>query len=263
MKFYAHLLVVTFIFFLVLSGCKKSEDVTDTSTPTTTTVSDDEIADAVAKSVVSGEGGCGLTGVVDITGKSSGGKFTMLKQNNFNFTNLDSSFTFADSTQYVVYSYTFNLNIDFIRNGKSYVVYLPIMDTAKVSVTSYGTVAATNNKYKYDDTLTLTDALLTGISTSSDTITFSGTADYSSNFTIMPTSKTFALKTTMIFSSLKASKSTYKVSGGTVGITIQATIKGTTVSANGTITFNGNQTATLSFHNKQFVIDLNSGLVVA
>jgi predicted small integral membrane protein len=137
------------------------------------------------------------------------------------------------------------------------------MDTAKVSVTSYGTVAATNNKYKYDDTLTLTNALLTGISTSSDTITFSGTADYSSNFTIMTINKTFALKTTMTFSSLKALKSTNKVSGGTVGITIQATIKGTTVSATGTITFNGNQTATLSFHNKQFVIDLNSGLVVA
>jgi len=264
MKFYAHLFVVTFIFFLTLSGCKKSDDVTDAGTPTTETLTDDEVADAVAKSLVSGEGGVGLTGVVNISGEKSNGTHLLLKQNNPTSPNIDSTFHKAGNTQYASYDYTLAMNIKFIKWGEEYQMYLPTCDTAKVNIKAFGSVLANSGKYAYYDTTYLANTYLTGIAASSDTIKLSGMAYYFSNFKVVATDRMYTLATLMTFSSLKVPKSTYMISGGTLTISIEATLKnGKTVSATGTVTFNGNQTATLTFHNKQFVINLNSGLVVS
>lgn len=246
----------------MLTGCKKTEDMTDPVT-TTETVTDDEIADAVAKSLVSSEGGIGLTGVVDISGKKSSGSNAVLAKNDLNAPNIDSTFTKSGNTQYASYQYTVTLNIKFVKNGNEYQIYLPSFDTAKVNMKAYGSVTSNNGKFLYQDTTYLGNAILAGISQSSDTITFSGTAYYYSNFNVVAKNRYYNLATMMTFSSLKVPKSTYEVSGGTVNISIQSQLKnGATVSATGTITFNGNQTATLTFNNKSYIINLNSGLVI-
>lgn len=263
MKFYAHLFVVVFVFFLVLSGCKKSDS---TTTPETTseTVTDDEIADAVAKSLVSSEGGVGLAGVVDISGKKSSGSNKTLAANDVNSPNVDSTFTKSGNTQYASYQYNITLNIKFVKNGNEYQIYFPSFDTARVTMKAYGSVSSNNGKYLYQDTTYLGNAVLAGTSTSSDTITFSGTVYYYSNFNATAKNRYYNLATMMTFSSLKVPKSTYQVASGTVAISIQCQLKnGGVVNPTGTITFNGNQTATLTFNNKSYIINLNSGLVVS
>jgi len=261
MKFYAHLFVVTFLFFLFLSGCKKSDDVTDPGT-TTETLSDDEVADAVAKSLVSSESGCGLTGVVNISGEKSNGTVLTLQPNRLSAPNIDSVFHKTGNTTYTTYDYYLSLNIAFLKNGKEYQIYLPTCDTAKVTIKAYGNVTAKTGRYSYNDSTDLSNAYLSGILPSSDTITFSGTAIYRSTFTVTATSKTYTLATIMTFSALKVPKSTYQISGGTVTVAIKAMLKsGKEVNYTGTITFIGNQTATLTFNGKTYTINLNSGSV--
>jgi len=264
MNLIARLFVFSFLFFAMFNGCKKSDDGTTPPTTTTESVSDDEIANAVAKSLVSGEGGVGLTGIVNISGEKSNGTHLLLKQNNPTSPNIDSTFHKAGNTQYASYDYTLTMNIKFIKRGEEYQIYIPTCDTAKVNIKAYGSVIANSGKYAYYDTTYLGNTYLTGIVASSDTIKLSGTAYYYSNFKVVATDRMYTLATMMTFTSLKVPKSTYMISGGTVTISIEATLKnGKTVSATGTVTFNGNQTATLTFHNKQFVINLNSGLVVS
>lgn len=263
MKFYAHLFVVTLIFFLVLSGCKKSDDVTDSGT-TTETLSDDEVADAVAKSLVSSEGGCGLSGVVNISGEKSSGTVATLQRNNLNAPDIDSSFHKTGNTTYATYDYYLTLRVTFIKNGKEYQIYLPTCDSAKVTIKAYGNVTAKTGRYSYNDSTYLGNTYLSGISPSSDTITFNGVAYYFSTFTVTATNKTYTLATMMTFTSLKVPKSTYQIAGGTVAIALEATLKsGKKVNYAGTVTFNGNQTATLTFNNKSYTINLNSGSVSA
>ena len=263
MKLLTRLLVISFVFFLVFSGCKKADDTTSPET-VSDTVTDDEIADAVAKSLVSGEGGVGLAGIVDISGKKSSGSYVAFTKNDLNSPNIDSSFTKSGSTQYASYQYNITLKIKFVKNGNEYQIYLPTFDTAKVSMIAYGSVTSNNGKYLYQDTSYLSNAILAGISTSSDTISFSGTVYYYSNFNATAKNRYYNLATMMTFTSLKVPKSTYEVSSGTVAISMQSQLRnGGVVTAAGTITFNGNQTATLTFNNKSYVINLNSGLVVS
>lgn len=261
MKFYAHLFVVTLIFFLVLSGCKKSDDVTDPGT-TTETLSDDEVADAVAKSLVSGESGCGLTGVVNISAESSNGTVLTMQPNSLNSPNIDSTIHKTGNTTYTTYDYYLSLKVRFIKKGQEYLIYVPTCDTAKVTIKAYGSVTAKTGRYSYHDSTDLSDAYLSGISPLSDTITFNGTAIYRSAFTVTATSKTYTIATTMTFTSLKAPKSTYQISSGTVTVALEATPKsGKKVNYTGTITFIGNQTATLTFNGKTYTINLNSGAI--
>lgn len=261
MKFYAHLFVVTFIFFLVLSGCKKSDDVTDPGT-ITETLSDDEVADAVAKSLVSGESGCGLTGVVNISAESSNGTVLKLQPNNLNSPNIDSTIHKTGNTTYTSYDYYLTLKVRFIKKGQEYLIYLPTCDTAKVNIMAYGSVTAKTGRYSYNDSTYLSNTYLSGISPSSDTISLSGVAYYFSTFTVTATSKTYTLATMMTFTSLKAPKSSYQISSGTVTVALEATLKsGKKVNYTGTITFIGNQTATLTFNGKTYTINLNSGSV--
>lgn len=263
MKLFTRLFVFSFVFFIAFSGCKKTDE---TTTPETTTenVTDDEIADAVAKSLVSSEGGVGLAGVLHICGKKSSGSNTFLSKNNLNAPSVDSTFTKSGNTQYASYQYTVMLNIKFVKNENEYQIYLPSFDTAKVNMKAYGSVTSNNGKYLYMDTTYLGNTYVSGISQTSDTVTFSGTAYYFSNFNATIKNRYYNLATMMTFTSLKVPKSTYEVSSGTVNISIQSQLKnGGTITATGTITFNGNQTATLTFNNKSYVINLNSGLVVA
>ncbi|MDP3150072.1 MAG: hypothetical protein Q8N83_13195 [Ignavibacteria bacterium] len=261
MKFYAHLFVVTFIFFLVLTGCKKNDDVTDPGT-TTETLSDDEVADAVAKSLVSGESGCGLTGVVNISAENSNGTVLTLQPNNLNAPNIDSTIHKTGNTTYATYDYYLSLKIRFIKKGQEYLIYPPTCDTAKVNIMAYGSVTAKTGRYSYHDSTYLSNTYLSGISPSSDTITLSGIAYYFSTFTVTATNKTYTLATMMTFTSLKAPKSTNQISSGTVTVALEATLKsGKKVNYTGTITFIGNQTATLTFNGKTYTINLNSGSV--
>lgn len=262
MKFYAHLFVVVFLFFLVLTGCKKSEDPTDPGTTATETLTDDEVADAVAKSLVSGESGCGLTGVVNISAESSNGTVLTLQPNRLNSPNIDSTIHKTGNTTYTTYDYYLNLKIRFIKRGQEYLIYVPTCDTAKVNIMAYGSVTAKTGRYSYQDSTYLSNTYLSGISPSSDTITLSGIAYYFSTFTVTATNKTFSLATMMTFTSLKAPKSTYQISSGTVTVALEATLKsGKKVNYMGTITFIGNQTATLTFNGKTYTINLNSGAV--
>ena len=262
MKFYAHLFVVTFLFFLVLTGCKKNDDVTDPGT-TTETLSDDEVADAVAKSLVSSESGCGLSGIVNISAESSNGTVLLLQPNKSNSPNIDSFFHKTGNTTYTTYDYNLSLKIAFIKRGEEYQIYVPTCDTAKVNIMAYGSVTAKSGRYSYNDSCYLGNTYLSGISPSSDTITLSGAAYYFSTFTVTATNKTYTLATRMTFTSLKAPKSTYQISSGTVTIDLEATLKsGKKVNyAGGTITFTGNHNATLTFNGKTYTINLNSGSV--
>jgi len=260
MKLFTRLFVIVLV-FLVLTGCKKDETSTSATT-TSETVTDDEIADAVAKSLVSGDAGCGLTGVIEISGQTSAGN-AATQHGRIASPTLDSTIQKSGSTQYATYNYLVSIKITFVKNGKDYQIYVPTCDTARVSIKSYGQVTANKGQFVYNDTTYLGNTYISGIVASSDTFKLSGQAYYFSNFAVPAKNRTYTLSTYMQFNSIKMPKDTRVISSGSISISLQATLNnGKTVSAYGIITFNGNQMATLTFNNKNYTINLNSGTVV-
>lgn len=255
----SYLILFSLILFLVI-GCKKAEDaITDPGNNSTTSSDTSEVAEAIAKSLVSKDAGYGFAGLVTTACKKSNnvpGPESPLSSF------VDTSFAVADSGLYAAYSYSANLKIKFIFKGQEKDVYSPLYDTAKINFKAYGSAKTTGGRLSYIDTSFLGETYISGLAVTGSTVKLNGAFYYYGNFALKTVeTKNFTVQAAYVFSNLTVSKSDYKITGGVLSISVTAAYPSNnkTYTFNGAVTFLGNKQATLQIGTKQWTISWESG----
>ena len=162
-------------------------------------------------------------------------------QDDFNYTN---NGTFAEVNYNFMWEYTISCNA------------LSIPQSASLNVSGSGIY--TTPKITSDDSSSLS-AQLSGLQPTSSNIIYNGTYERSGTqqVTTNQVSKTITTEFNAAISDLTVTKSDYTVSSGSGTFTLSGTNDGESFSFEGSITFNGDGTATIVINGNAYTIDIN------
>jgi hypothetical protein len=159
--------------------------------------------------------------------------------------------------------YDYDYNGNFVQADYSYAWDFTLTCNAfsipqSTEFNSSGNGNYTTPKLSSNDSSSL-NSTVTGLQPTASEFVFNGTferigtQEYSSNFI----NKTLASEFKATISSITVSKSDYQITSGMASFTLTGTSNGTPFSYSGSITFNGNNTATLTINGNNYDIDWN------
>lgn len=224
---------------LALASCKDNEDTTDA-------VTTDDAAEIVTGTVSSDS--YGLVSTIDdaSTTAESKGVYTETPTISCGQT-YENNFSQAQVTNY--YSYNYNINDSYLLQCST--LGIPQTFTYTHNMTGTYSTARLGSNDSANSNL-----VISGISPQSQNITVNGSYDRNGTQTFKTHSKNMESTVNMTLANLSVNKSTQTIISGTGTVSIEAKSDNKKYTFTGSITFNGNETATLIINGISYTINL-------
>ncbi|NOX18543.1 MAG: hypothetical protein GXO87_09730 [Chlorobi bacterium] len=255
--------VLIFASQFFIAGCDR-EDSNPIIQEQTEEITGEEAAEIIAKELSGSEAEYGAAAVCeDAAYIVKGGNVNELPENNniTGYTVNDSTIIMEDNIAPYTYYFELTYGYDFIKNGRTFPVWAPGIDSAAVRYSSDGTYAApvgNGNRTAHTE-----DLIFSGLAVTSQNFVISGKYFWHSNSTASIGGKTLVVNGRLEMQDILIQKTTLLIVGGSgkLEMTVE-TNGGNSVAIDAEITFKSNSTAEITINGNTFTADLFTGEII-